>query len=175
LSTFFLTTNVAAVALAEPLYNRVPEPELEQPTPTLMADGHVEIRQNRVYNQDAVAATEEAPVVTTIWQASQVGTSATYIQYIVTQTFAEVPDQWPSAGVGSIGYGTLSKTKKNKRDAAPTAVVAGGTPVVLELHTKLETLWLQPVTQVIELHVVPTLPTFPGLGNETVILNDTAT
>ena len=55
------------------------------------------------------------------------------------------------------------------------AVFAGGTPVVLELHTKVETLWLQPVTQVIELHVVPTLPTFPGLGNETVILNDTAT
>lgn len=42
LSNFFLATNVAAVALAEPLYNRIPEPELEQPTPTLMADGHLE-------------------------------------------------------------------------------------------------------------------------------------
>ncbi|KXT09670.1 hypothetical protein AC579_9977 [Pseudocercospora musae] len=171
LSTFLLATNVAAVALAEPLYHRIPEPELEQPTSTRLADGHLEIRQNRIYNQDAVAATEAAPVVTTIWQASQVGTTATYIQVIVTQTFAEVPDQWPSAGVGSIGYGTLVKTKKNKRDAEPT----GGTPVVLELRTKVETLWLQPVTQVIELHVVPTLPTFPGLGNETVVLNDTTT
>ncbi|EME85749.1 uncharacterized protein MYCFIDRAFT_82518 [Pseudocercospora fijiensis CIRAD86] len=170
-TTFFLATNVAAAALAEPSDNRIPEPELEQSVPTLVADGHLEIRQNRVYNQDAVTATSEAPVVTTFWQASQVGTSVTYIQVIVTQTFAEVPDQWPSPGVGSIGYGTLVKTRKNKREAEPT----GGTPVVLELHTKFETIWLQSVTQVIELHVQPTLPTFPGLGNETVISNDTTT
>lgn len=59
-----------------------------------------------------------------------VGSTVTYKAFTVTQTFAAVPDQWPTPASGEIGYGTLSKTKNNKRDAEPTAApgIAGRIP-----------------------------------------------
>lgn len=67
---------------------------------------------------DVATAVTQAPAVTTLWMQSQVNpSSVTYVEVIYTQSLAEVPDQYPSPGLGSIGYGTL---RKEKRDAAPT-------------------------------------------------------
>jgi len=69
------------------------------------------------------------------------GTSATYLEYIYTQTFAAVPDQWPSPGAGSIGLGTDSAhhrraTRRAEPEdatekAAPTADSGAGRAVAL--------------------------------------------
>lgn len=53
----------------------------------------------------------QAPAVTT-WATPPLFKSQVY-----TVTFAAVPDQWPSPGVGSIGLGTLQQ----KRDVTPAA------------------------------------------------------
>ena len=59
-----------------------------------------------------------------------VGTTVTYSEFIVTQTFAAVPEQWASPASGEIGYGTLTKTKNDKRQAEPTggSGIAGRIP-----------------------------------------------
>lgn len=59
---------------------------------------------------------DQYPSVTTGYFPSAIGNTVTYIAVVYTQTFIAVPDQWPSAGLGEIGYGTLAKTK---RDAIP--------------------------------------------------------
>ena len=75
-------------------------------------------RLRAVVAADVTTAVTQAPAVTTLWMQSQVNpTSVTYVEVIYTQTFAKVPDQWPSPGSGTIGLGTLTK---EKRDAAPT-------------------------------------------------------
>ena len=57
------------------------------------------------------------PSITTQWVESTLGgTTTTWVEVIYTQTFAKVPDQWYTAGAGTIGYGTL--TSKGKRDLA---------------------------------------------------------
>ena len=65
----------------------------------------------------------QAPTVTTHWFETTVPEApfTTYVEVIYTQAFSSIPDQWPSAGQGQIGYGTLKATGKNKtkRDAMP--------------------------------------------------------
>lgn len=58
------------------------------------------------------------PSVTVQWFESTIAGTTTYVEITYTQTFASVPDQWPSAGVGSIGYGTLTDGGAKKRTAA---------------------------------------------------------
>lgn len=85
-------------------------------------------RQAKDYNQDATAAAAQAPAVTTIYMQASVGNTVTYKPFTVTQTFAKVPDQWPTPASGVIGYGTLTKRdEKEKREAEPTggAGIAG--------------------------------------------------
>lgn len=91
----------------------------------LLTSSHAE-----TYNADATAPTTAAPVVTTQYLEVAIGSTVTYKEFIVTQTFAAVPDQWPEPGVGTIGYGTLTKTGKNKREEAEPTVagIAGRIP-----------------------------------------------
>lgn len=72
----------------------------------------------RQVQQDPNAAASpepsQAPIATTNWvETSLAGGAVTYVPEAYTQLFSPVPDQWPSPGVGTIGYGTL---KQNKRD-----------------------------------------------------------
>jgi len=43
----------------------------------------------------------------------QVGATAVQSEFTYTQLFSPVPDQWPSARAGQIGYGSLQKQKRN--------------------------------------------------------------
>jgi hypothetical protein len=43
--------------------------------------------------------------------------TATWLPFTYTQTFVDVPDQWPSPGVGKIGYGDWSNDGAAKREA----------------------------------------------------------
>lgn len=93
-----------------------PQPELVDGEPKL------ELRQavgvggagTPIINPAATQAALQYPSITTQWVESTIGSVATYVSIVYTQTFASVPDQWPTAGAGTIGYGTLSK-----RDAMP--------------------------------------------------------
>ena len=72
------------------------------------------IRQGAaVQNPAAATVAVQYPSITTQWLETQIGSATTWVAVVYTQTFAEVPDQWPSAVAGTIGYGTLTK---NKRD-----------------------------------------------------------
>ncbi|CZT18948.1 uncharacterized protein RCC_04793 [Ramularia collo-cygni] len=75
-------------------------------------------RQAKDIVLDATAAPTQAPAVTTIYMQVSVGTTVTYAPIVVTQTFAKVPDQWPSPASGAIGYGTL--TQNHRREAEPS-------------------------------------------------------
>lgn len=65
---------------------------------------------------------EQYPVATTQWIESAIGSSITYVEVMYTQTFASIPDQWQTAGTGTIGYGTLTK---DKRDIMPRQTGSG--------------------------------------------------
>lgn len=74
----------------------------------------LEVRQNNVVDAGTATVAQQYPSITTQWIESAIGSSITYVEVLYTQTFASVPDQWHTAGTGTIGYGTL--TKENKRD-----------------------------------------------------------
>ncbi|PPJ50399.1 hypothetical protein CBER1_06973 [Cercospora berteroae] len=78
-----------------------------------------------IQQADAQPAISQAPSVTTIWMATTIGTSPTYVPVVFTQTFASVPDQWPAPKSGAIGYGTLHEEEKRAETTpAPTAAAA---------------------------------------------------
>lgn len=78
-------------------------------------------------NVGGVDVPTQFPTVTTDWRPTLVGGVKTWYPDIYTQTFAKVPDQLPSPGVGKIGLGNLTK-KNGKRaaEATPTGAVATG-------------------------------------------------
>lgn len=85
------------------------------------------LRQATDSNLATTTAPSQAPAVTTFYMNQQVGTTVTWAAIVYTQTFADVPEQWASPGVGSIGLGNL--VKQEKREAAPTpAGIAGMIP-----------------------------------------------
>lgn len=68
-------------------------------------------------NNAATLNALQYPSITTHWaQTTLADGQVTYAPVVYTQTFAAVPDQWASPIAGAIGYGTLSKSK---RDIAP--------------------------------------------------------
>ena len=72
-------------------------------------------------------AATQFPTITTDWRPTILKNGATtYWADIYTQTFAKVPDQLPSPGVGSIGYGTLKRKNEKRAEATPTGSVATG-------------------------------------------------
>ncbi|KAI6795866.1 hypothetical protein KC363_g2431 [Hortaea werneckii] len=128
LSALCSATCVLADALPSPASS--PEAQSAEITPTplpiLEADEntHLEVRQNQNANLGvSFSQPSQAPTVTTHWFETTVPEApfTTYVEVIYTQAFSSIPDQWPSAGQGQIGYGTLKATGKNKtkRDAMP--------------------------------------------------------
>lgn len=83
------------------------------------------LRQATDYIQGATQAATQAGVVTTFMMNKAVGATVTYAAWVYTQTFADVPDQLPSPIAGKIGLGDLVKQGNGKRDAQPTAGIAG--------------------------------------------------
>ena len=73
----------------------------------------------------AIIAPTQAGAVTTYYMQKSIGNTVTYAPFIYTQTFADVPDQWPSPIAGTIGLGDLVKQGNGKREAQPTAGIAG--------------------------------------------------
>ncbi|CAK3797808.1 Hypothetical predicted protein [Lecanosticta acicola] len=122
--------------------------------PYLEHGNHLELRQDKDLNSAATQAATQQPAVTTFYMEASVGATVTYAAFVYTQTFAAVPDQWPSPSSGSIGLGTLVKQGNGKRDAHPTP--APGQPLVLVEPTEQVTQWLQPVTRVTEMVEIPT-------------------
>ncbi|KAF2104920.1 hypothetical protein NA57DRAFT_71121 [Rhizodiscina lignyota] len=57
------------------------------------------------------------PTVTTQWPEMAVNGVPTWIPVTYTQTFAQVPQQLPSPGVGSIGYGDETSTKEKRQES----------------------------------------------------------
>lgn len=83
------------------------------------------LRQATDYLQQATQAATQAGAVTTFFMNKAVGATVTYAPWVYTQTFADVPDQLPSPIAGNIGLGNLVKQGNGKRDAQPTAGIAG--------------------------------------------------
>ena len=92
------------------------------PAPSLVDDSpDLELRQVGLVDPDAAltGATGAGPVTTYVI-ASNVGKGvATQLNIVYTQTFANVPDQWPSPKAGTIGMGTL---QKREVEARPTGI-----------------------------------------------------
>ncbi|OQO14443.1 hypothetical protein B0A48_01320 [Cryoendolithus antarcticus] len=130
---------------------------ISAPTLIPIEDGsHLQLRQAApVTNPQATPVAVQAPTVTTNWVRTEINGVVTYVQLAYTQTFAAVPDQWPSPGVGQIGLGTL----KSKRGIAPaTAEETGlaGRPVEVVMRDALvkQTLSVLEVVEVIETRTV---------------------
>jgi hypothetical protein len=69
-------------------------------------------------------AVTQPPTITTDWRPTKLPNGEiTYWEDIFTQTFASIPNQLPSPGSGSIGYGTLKR--KNDKRAEQTPAVTG--------------------------------------------------
>jgi len=79
-------------------------------------------------NVGGVTVPVQFPTITTDWRPTLLaGGATTWYADIYTQTFAKVPDQLPSPGVGQIGLGTLTrKNGKRAAEATPTGAVATG-------------------------------------------------
>lgn len=60
----------------------------------------------------AAVAPTQYPSITTLYMPVQGKDS--WMPFTYTQTFADVPDQWASPGIGSIGYGDSSSKAKRK-------------------------------------------------------------
>lgn len=71
----------------------------------------IELRQVNLVNPDAaLTGIAGAGVVTNYYINSQIGPGVgTNVAVVYTQTFANVPDQWPSAQPGTIGMGGLKR------------------------------------------------------------------
>ncbi|KAK6441698.1 hypothetical protein LTR95_002060 [Oleoguttula sp. CCFEE 5521] len=125
--------------------------------PTLIPmedESHLQLRQAApVTNPQATPVAVQAPTVTTNWVRTEINGVVTYVQLAYTQTFAAVPDQWPSPGVGQIGLGTL----KSKRGVAPATAEETGLagrvrPVEVVMRDALvkQTLSVLEVVEVVE-------------------------
>ena len=117
-----LLSAVPAIADTTSPSSTISSPSTTVPTSTAISDAaHLEARQAGVGLVDpdaAVGNVAGAGAVTNYEINSQVGPSAaTQVAVVYTQTFARVPDQWPSAKAGVIGMGNLKK-----RAAEPTVV-----------------------------------------------------
>jgi len=87
----------------------------------LVAENMQELQRRQgaaVVATDATLDPSQYPSVTVQWFESTIAGTTTYVEITYTQTFASVPDQWPTAGAGSIGYGTLTDGGAKKRTAA---------------------------------------------------------
>ncbi|KAK5131988.1 hypothetical protein LTR08_000408 [Meristemomyces frigidus] len=132
------------------------------------AEPALELRQVAV-DLTASAAASYPPDVTTAWLQTEIAGVATWGEVIYTQTFASIPDQLPTAGVGAIGYGTL---KKSKRDLVARET-GYAEPIVLVLQHVVVTQYIQPVTEVLVIETFTMLPnmtlnaTYPSAGNTT--------
>ncbi|GAB7347085.1 hypothetical protein MBLNU459_g3216t1 [Dothideomycetes sp. NU459] len=118
-----LTTPAPEAAIATP----APAAETEKP--------QLELRQAAGNdNLGTTQAATQAATVNTAWVETTIGSSTTYIEVIYTQTFASVPDQMTTAGVGTIGLGTITGTvgvvKESKNGGA---VLAPGTLLTASL------------------------------------------
>lgn len=67
----------------------------------------------------------QVPSITTVYAPTSYLDSYTWLPFPYTQTFAAVPDQWPSAGAGEIGYGTHTKNKRDDVEETPAPDAAG--------------------------------------------------
>lgn len=76
-------------------------------------------RQNLGVDQNPAAAPQQVPPVTVYSIVSQVGATGAVEIYTYTQLFVAVPDQFPVAQVGTIGYGT---DRRRKREAVNTGI-----------------------------------------------------
>ncbi|TKA79656.1 hypothetical protein B0A55_03437 [Friedmanniomyces simplex] len=154
------TTHVLANAVQEPA-TAITEAPAATPTPELVDNEpqpHLEPRQGAVVANPAASINpEQYPIATTQWIESTIGDSTTYISVAYTQTFASVPDQWVTAGTGTIGYGTLTKNGKRDVPAVETDYTDTFAVVVLELRNELVTQYVQPVTEILILHTVTVL------------------
>lgn len=57
-----------------------------------------------------------------------IGSSTTWVEVIYTQTFASVPEQWATAGSGTIGLGTITgEVGVVKDEKSGGSVLAPGT------------------------------------------------
>ncbi|KAF2485937.1 hypothetical protein BDY17DRAFT_320776 [Neohortaea acidophila] len=76
-------------------------------------------RQNLGVDQNPGAIPHQVPPVTVYSIVSQVGATGAVEIYTYTQLFVAVPDQFPVAQVGTIGYGT---DRRRKREAVNTGI-----------------------------------------------------
>jgi len=123
----FISCGIAALLSTSVLADIIPAPTASPsvddyraavtPFPQLVEDdAHLEIRQNLQVQPDATQAPGQVPPVTVYTIATQVGATGVETVYTYTQLFSPVPDQWPSAKAGTIGFGTLHH---KKREAQP--------------------------------------------------------
>ncbi|KAK6431402.1 hypothetical protein LTR95_012435 [Oleoguttula sp. CCFEE 5521] len=102
-------------------------------------ESHLQLRQAApVTNPQATPVAVQAPTVTTNWVRTEINGVVTYVQLAYTQTFAAVPDQWPSPGVGQIGLGTL-KMFAQPVEVVVREVLVKQTLSVLEMVEVVET------------------------------------
>lgn len=78
-----------------------------------------------------LAATSQAGFVTSQWLESTIAGTTTWIDVVYTQSFASIPDQWSTAGSGSIGLGTITGTvgivNDQKKSSGAMSVMPSGT------------------------------------------------
>lgn len=125
----FLTTSclLATLSFASALADTAASPTISylsttSPTTSATTDSpDLELRQIGLVNPDAALTGVAGGGAVTNYQInSQVGPSAAEnVAVVYTQTFAAVPDQWPSAKAGVIGLGDLAKRNVQ---AEPTVV-----------------------------------------------------
>ncbi|RMZ88694.1 hypothetical protein DV736_g4080, partial [Chaetothyriales sp. CBS 134916] len=104
------------LVVVTPSYAFIPDdaesPHAKTSAPTAAAAaGHVllEERQGGVVNGPAAAAPSQvSPVTTYNINSYTTGGQIVPATVVYTQTFADVPDQWPSPSAGTIGLGTIT-------------------------------------------------------------------
>ncbi|EXJ75045.1 uncharacterized protein A1O5_01741 [Cladophialophora psammophila CBS 110553] len=145
----FDTVHWIPIATLAPL-SIIPSPASSVPTPTpspvkeendyhilplgLDANAVPELKVRQVTGQGVAAAAPTAinqiSPITTYYINSEVAVGVfTQVPVVYTQTFAPIPDQWTSAGPGTIGLGTISGTVgqvRSKRSLPTQAPLAEG-------------------------------------------------
>ncbi|KIW33869.1 uncharacterized protein PV07_00684 [Cladophialophora immunda] len=146
------TVHWVPIATLEPI-SITPYPASSVPTPTpspleeeneyhilplgLDANAVPELRVRQVTGQGAAAAAPTAinqvsPITTYYINKEIAPGQVTQVPVVYTQTFVPIPDQWSSAGAGTIGLGTISGTVgqvRSKRSLPTQAPLAGEKPV----------------------------------------------
>ncbi|KIY01338.1 uncharacterized protein Z520_02890 [Fonsecaea multimorphosa CBS 102226] len=139
------------IATLEPISN-TPYPASSVPTPTpslenkneyhilplgLDANAVPDLKVRQVTGQGAPAAASTAisqvsPITTYYINSVIAAGEVTQVPVVYTQTFVPVPDQWSSAGAGTIGLGTISGTVgqvRSKRSLPTQAPLAEDNPL----------------------------------------------